>query len=71
MKKIERMNDRRPNRQLRQEVEKSGVRWWEVAQTLGVSESTLYRILRTPLTDKQTAAIKDLIKQIKEVRSSE
>ena len=57
--------DRRPNVELRQEVQSSGVKHWEICQTLGISESTWYRILRSPLTEAQTAAVRQLLKEIR------
>ena len=56
-----RENDRRPNRELRAEVEESGMRFWEMAQVLGISESTLYRILRTPISQEKTEEIRKLL----------
>lgn len=56
-----RENDRRPNKALRAEVEKSGMRFWELAELLQISESTLYRILRTPLSPEKTEEIRKLL----------
>lgn len=55
------IDDRRPNKTLRAEVEESGLRYWELAQILGISESTMYRILRTPLSPEKTEQIRKLL----------
>ncbi len=52
---------------IRQEAKRAGVSLWEVAEALGVADSTLYRQLRRELPpekrDKALAAIKAISAQ--------
>ena len=45
------------NAEIREVIKKSGVKHWELAQILGVSENTLVRWLRIPLTNERQESI--------------
>ena len=56
------------NFSIRSAAFESGVRFWEVAEHLGVSEATLSRWLRRQLPPEEEAKILDAIKVIAEGR---
>lgn len=56
----------KPNRKLQDEIKATGVRQWQIADALGISDSTLSKMLRYPLTDEQKQAIKQAVKAVKE-----
>ena len=45
------------NKQVREFISKSGVKHWEIALRLGISEQTLVRWLRVPLLEHREALI--------------
>lgn len=49
------------NDHIRQEMKKAGVPLWKTALSLGVSEMTLTRWLRVPLTPEKEAKIMEAI----------
>ncbi len=52
------------NKELREFIEKNGVKHWRVALHLGVSEQTLVRWLRVPLSTEKESAIRAAVGQI-------
>ena len=52
------------NKSIRAFIEKRGVKHWQVALQLGVSEQTLVRWLRVPLTPDKEAAIRAAVDDI-------
>ena len=52
------------NKGVRELIEKNGVKHWRVALQLGVSEQTLVRWLRVPLTKEKDDAIRVAVEQI-------
>lgn len=56
------------NVDLRNEATKAGVRLWEIAESLGVTEWTLSRKLRKELDDEQKERIYNIINVIKAQR---
>lgn len=52
------------NALIRQEAKLAGVKHWEIALHLGVSEQTLVRWLRTPLNATKEQQIRNAIKQL-------
>ena len=56
------------NKKIREAMKNKGVRQWQVALRLGVSDQTLIRWLRVPLTaDKEAAvlaAVEELSKEV-------
>lgn len=57
--------DRRPNKEIRREIQKSEMKTWEIAKVLGISESTLYRWLRTEFTPDQLQTLRQILKEAK------
>ena len=51
----------KPNRKIREALKRSGMRQWQLAQLLGIGESTLVRNLRAELPEKVQADIIELI----------
>lgn len=55
------------NLRIRQEAKRAGVSLWEIAEVLGVADSTLYRQLRRELPpekqEKALAAIESILAQ--------
>ena len=53
------------NQKVRLMAKGSGIALWEVARALGISEATLTRRLRMPLTPEQEKEIVDIINKLK------
>lgn len=53
------------NQKVRLMAKGSGIALWEVAKTLGISEATLTRRLRMPLSLEQEKEIVDIINKLK------
>ena len=51
---------------IRLEARAAGVPLWKVARALGVSEPTLYRWLRAPLSGEERARILGIIEKLKD-----
>lgn len=51
------------NLEIRKALVKSGMRQWELADALGISESTLVRHLRKELSQEEQATIFDAIEK--------
>lgn len=52
------------NNTIREKAKQAGVKHWQIALSLGVSEQTLVRWLRTPLDSGKTKKISDAIDQL-------
>ena len=52
------------NVEIRSAMQEAGLYQWEVAFALGISEMTLMRWLRTPMTDKQKEQVLAAIAQL-------
>lgn len=52
------------NKSIRDKIIRCGLRHWQVAEEIGVSEQTLCRWLRTPLTDERQAAVESAIQKL-------
>ncbi len=55
------------NQDIREEARKAGVRLWQIADELGISEPTITRLMRKELTAEKKAEILKIIAQLKEV----
>ncbi|WP_338782417.1 hypothetical protein [Metabacillus sp. FJAT-52054] len=55
------------NLELRNEIKRSRLYYYEVAAYLGVHENTLYRLLRSDLSGEQKEKIRNAIKQLKKL----
>ena len=57
------------NQKVREQAQKMGVKHWQIAEHLGISEPTIMRWLRVPLSEEREraimAAIKELTKEAK------
>lgn len=56
------------NQGIRNELREKDIPHWQLAQTLGVHETTLVRWLRSPLSPENTACIRIAINEIMELR---
>lgn len=56
------------NKKIRQEAESKGVYLWEIAERLGVTDSTFSRKLRRELPEEEQTAIIQIIKEISIMR---
>lgn len=52
------------NQTIRESAKKNGVKHWEIAQHLGISEPTIMRWLRVPLSPEREMAIMNAIEAI-------
>lgn len=59
------------NRQIKERAKKEGVRLWQVADMLGVSEATMTRMLRKELPQAKQQEIMTIIDQISEAKHHE
>lgn len=55
------------NRDIRDAAKSAGVKFWQIANKLNVSEATITRLMRTELTAEKKAEILKIIAQLKEV----
>lgn len=55
------------NREIREEAKNNGVMFWQIAERLNISESTMTRKLRKELTDEEKTKISAIIAELKEV----
>ena len=54
----------RSNEDIRQAAKKKGIFFWQIADKLGISESTLYRKLRYKLPKNERKKIMDIIEEL-------
>lgn len=52
------------NAEIRMEARKRGVPVWKIARELGISEQTLYRWLRVPISDELEKAMREIIERL-------
>ncbi len=52
------------NKVIRSTAKCKGIKLWQIAQKIGVSESTMTRWLRMPLSTKREAAISKAIEEL-------
>lgn len=53
------------NQKVRDAAKKNGVKHWQIAQYLGISEPTIMRWLRTPLSPEKEIAVMRAIEAIR------
>jgi len=54
------------NKVIRNYIEESGLKYWEVAYKVGVTDATFSKWLRTPLNDSRKERVMAAIKELKE-----
>ena len=54
------------NLDIRNEITNSGLNYWQVAEGIGVSDSTFSRLLRHELPDEKKEEIRSAIRELKE-----
>lgn len=54
------------NRQIKEHARKTGVRLWQIAEVLEVSEATMSRMMRKELTPEKRQKIMQIIDQLSE-----
>lgn len=52
------------NERIRKALKAAGVRQWELANVMGISEATIYRTLRTELPEDDTKKMLELIEKL-------
>lgn len=52
------------NQSIREQARKMGVKHWQIAEHLGISEPTIMRWLRVPLSSEKEQMIMDAIREI-------
>lgn len=52
------------NQMIRDTAKKKGVKHWQIAEYLGISEPTIMRWLRTPLSAEKEKAVMEAIEEI-------
>lgn len=58
------------NLDLRQAIEKSGLYYWQIADALGVSDTTFSKRLRKELSVKEKEEVYDIIKHLRRENAS-
>lgn len=56
------------NLDIRNEITNSGLNYWQVAEGIGVSDSTFSRLLRHELPDEKKEEIRSAIRELKQER---
>ncbi len=56
------------NQDIRAEVKSAGLRFWQIADKLGINDGNFSRKLRHELPDKEKDRIRDIIAELKEAR---
>ena len=54
------------NADLRSEAKIAGVRWWQIGESLNMSEPSVTRLLRHELPESQKTEIRKIIQQLSE-----
>lgn len=60
------MNFKNRNAELKELIRKSGLRYWQLAEIVGVSDITIGRWLRSKITPEQKARIEKAVEDFKE-----
>lgn len=59
------------NHAIREQTKRNGVRFWEIAEALGVSEATVTRMLRKELPDADQYKILNIVSDIARRKEAE
>ena len=54
------------NQEIKNKVKENGLFMWQIADEIGISEPTLVRWMRYPLSAEKRASVMDAIKHLKE-----
>ncbi|WP_225422957.1 hypothetical protein [Companilactobacillus jidongensis] len=58
------------NEKLREKIKNEDLKYWEIANTIGITDSTFSRWLRTPLNDERKQRVLDAISELtKEIKA--
>jgi len=58
------------NNQLRNKIKKENLKYWRIANAIGITDSTFSRWLRTPLNDERKQRVLDAINELtKEIKA--
>lgn len=57
------------NQDIRNEVKSASLKLWQIAEELGITDSTLSRMLRRELSDEKKTEIRSIIKKLKKERA--
>lgn len=55
----------RANEKIRQAIEKSGLRYWQIADKLGITDGNFSRLLRKELPEEKQSEIYNIISELK------
>ena len=53
------------NENIRNEIQKSGLTYWQVAEEVGIASTTLSVWLRTPLNSSRLSRVNNALKELK------
>ena len=53
------------NQDIRNEVKSASLKLWQIAEELGITDSTFSRMLRRELSDEKKAEIRSIIEKLK------
>ena len=54
------------NQDIRNAITENGLKYWQVAQAIGINDGNFSRLLRAELSDKRKSEILNAIKKLKE-----
>lgn len=57
------------NKKIRNEIEQSGLKYWQVAEAIGINQTTLCVWLRKELTGERLERVQKAIEKLKGARS--
>lgn len=56
---------KRANENIRNEIQESGLTYWQVAEEVGIASTTLSVWLRTPLNSSRMSRVNNALKELK------
>lgn len=56
---------KRANESIRNEIQESGLTYWQVAEEVGIASTTLSVWLRTPLNSSRMSRVNNALKELK------
>lgn len=59
------------NKEIRSDIKKSGLKYWQVAEKIGINRSTFSEWLRYELTGERLEQVKKAIEELKQEKAGE
>lgn len=60
-----------PNKEIKEKIKNEGIKYWQIAYELGITDSTFSRKLRKEMTSERKEEIFSIIKRLKEGEKNE